>query len=39
MEASRRERLYREIRKRIDDRPERRVRRHWYAVLHVARRS
>jgi SAM-dependent methyltransferase len=39
MEASKREHLYREIRDRIERRPERRVRRHWYAVLHVARRG
>ncbi len=36
MEAPRRERLYREIRVRLGGR---RVRRHWYAILHVARRS
>ncbi len=36
MEAPKRERLYREIRVRLGDR---RVRRHWYAILHVARRS
>jgi SAM-dependent methyltransferase len=39
MEPSRREYLYREIRRRIGRRPDRRVRRHWYAILHVARRS
>jgi len=39
MDASNRERLYHEVRARIDSRPERRVRRHWYAILHVARRS
>ena len=36
MEASKRERLYGEIRLRLAGR---RVRRHWYAILHVARRS
>jgi SAM-dependent methyltransferase len=35
MEAPKRERLYREIRVRLGGR---RVRRHWYAILHVARR-
>lgn len=39
MDASKREHLYREIRRRIGQRPDRRVRRHWYAILHVARRS
>jgi SAM-dependent methyltransferase len=38
MDASKREHLYREIRARIEHRSEPRVRRHWYAVLHVARR-
>jgi SAM-dependent methyltransferase len=38
MEASKREHLYREIRGRIENRPERRVRRHWHAILHVTRR-
>jgi hypothetical protein len=38
MEAPKRERLYREIRTRIRSRPQQRVRRHWYAILHVARR-
>jgi SAM-dependent methyltransferase len=33
-----RQRLYREIRARIGARPDRRVRRHWHAILHVARR-
>jgi SAM-dependent methyltransferase len=37
MDASKRERLYREIRARIANRKDGRVRRHWYAVLHVAR--
>jgi SAM-dependent methyltransferase len=39
MDAAKRERLYRKIRERIDSRPEQRVRRHWYAILHVARRK
>jgi SAM-dependent methyltransferase len=38
MEPAKREHLYREIRQRIDKRPDARVRRHWYAILHVARR-
>jgi SAM-dependent methyltransferase len=38
MEAEKREHLFREIRRRIARRPDRRVRRHWYAILHVARR-
>jgi SAM-dependent methyltransferase len=37
MSASKRERLYDEVRKRINSRTEARVRRHWYAILHVAR--
>jgi SAM-dependent methyltransferase len=36
MDPERRDRLYREIRERIDARPDRRVRRHWSAILHVA---
>jgi len=36
MEPAKREHLYAEIRRRLGDR---RVRRHWYAILHVARRS
>jgi SAM-dependent methyltransferase len=39
MDAAKREHLYREIRQRIGQRPDRRVRRHWYAILHVARRT
>jgi hypothetical protein len=39
MDAAKRERLYREIRERIGNRAEQRVRRHWYAILHVARRK
>jgi SAM-dependent methyltransferase len=38
METPKRERLYREIRQRIGQRRDPRVRRHWYAILHVARR-
>jgi SAM-dependent methyltransferase len=37
MEAPKREHLYREIRQRIGQRADLRVRRHWYAILHVAR--
>lgn len=39
MEPAKRAHLYREIRKRIDRRENGRVRRHWYAILHVARRA
>jgi CubicO group peptidase (beta-lactamase class C family)/ubiquinone/menaquinone biosynthesis C-methylase UbiE len=39
MEAAKRERLYKEIRRQIDRRPDPRVRRHWHAILHVARRA
>lgn len=38
MDPSRRAYLYREIRRRLGQRPDGRVRRHWYAILHVARR-
>jgi SAM-dependent methyltransferase len=38
MDAWKRERLYGEVRRRIESRPERRVRRHWHAILHVARK-
>ncbi len=38
MERWQRDRLYGEIRRRLADRPSRSVRRHWGAVLHVARR-
>jgi SAM-dependent methyltransferase len=38
MEETKRARLYREIRERIGSREDPRVRRHWLAVLHVARR-
>jgi len=37
MDAGKREHLDREIRRRIAGRPEQRVRRHWYSILHVAR--
>ncbi len=39
MEPTKRERLYREIRERIGRRHDGRVRRHWYSILHVARRK
>ena len=39
MEPATRSHLYDEIRRRIDRRPDPRVRRHWYSVLHVARRA
>src|SRR5262245_11053846 len=39
IDAPKRERLYREIRARITRRDEPVVRRHWLAILHVARRS
>ena len=39
MKAAKREHLYREIRQRIARRADPRVRRHWYAILHVARRK
>ena len=38
MKTWQRERLYGEIRRRLAERPDRSVRRHWGAVLHVARR-
>jgi SAM-dependent methyltransferase len=38
METAKREHLYSEIRQRIGQRPDPRVRRHWHAILHVARR-
>jgi SAM-dependent methyltransferase len=37
MEATKRERLYKEIRARIGQRADPRVRRHWQAILHVSR--
>lgn len=39
MPATKREHLYKEIRQRINQRPDRRVTRHWCAILHVARRT
>lgn len=39
MDAAKRVHLYREIRQRIGQRPDRRVRRHWCSILHVARRT
>ena len=38
MEAQKRDILYREIRARLNQRSDQSVRRHWGAVLHVARR-
>jgi SAM-dependent methyltransferase len=38
MEPEKRERLYSEVRRRIDARADPRVLRHWCAILHVARR-
>ncbi len=38
MEPGKRDYLYGEIRGRIEARPDPRVRRHWLAILHVARR-
>ena len=38
MEPEKREHLYAEIRRRIGQRADPRVRRHWNAILHVARR-
>jgi len=39
MDPANRARLYREIRERIGRRSDPRVRRHWLAILHVARRA
>jgi SAM-dependent methyltransferase len=39
MESAKREHLYTEIRQRISQRADPRVRRHWSAILHVARRG
>ncbi len=39
MDPAKREHLHGEIRRRIDGRPDGRVQRHWYAILHVARRA
>jgi SAM-dependent methyltransferase len=38
MDATKRERLDREIRRLLGQRPDARVQRHWHAILHVARR-
>jgi len=38
MEPRKRDSLYGEIRRRIEARADPRVRRHWLAILHVARR-
>jgi hypothetical protein len=38
MESEKRARLDAEIRRRLEDRPDGRLRRHWQATLHVARR-
>jgi SAM-dependent methyltransferase len=37
MEASKRKRLYGEVRRRLAQRPDGRVRRHWYSIVHVGR--
>jgi SAM-dependent methyltransferase len=37
MQATKRKRLYGEIRRRFAERPDGRVRRHWCSILHVAR--
>src|SRR5262245_34188472 len=39
MEAAKREHLYAEIRRRLGEREDPRVRRLWYAILHVGRRA
>jgi len=39
MKAHQRERLYSEIRRRLAERADGRLRRHWGAVLHIARRT
>ena len=39
MQDAKRAHLYAEIRKRVAERPDPRLRRHWYAILHVARRG
>jgi SAM-dependent methyltransferase len=39
MEDAKRAKLYREIRARLARRDDPRLRRHWYAILHVARRQ
>lgn len=39
MEAGKRDHLYKEIRRRLAQRPDGRLRRHWGAVLQIARRA
>jgi hypothetical protein len=39
MDPPKRAHLYREIRRRIGERPDPRMRRHWYAMLYVAVRA
>jgi len=39
MQDWKRDRLYREIHRRLANRPDGRLRRHWGGVLHIARRS
>jgi hypothetical protein len=39
MQQWQRERVYAEIRRRLAERPDGRVRRHWGAALHIARRA
>lgn len=39
MQQSQRDQLYGEIRRRLERRPDRLLRRHWGGVLHVARRK
>jgi SAM-dependent methyltransferase len=39
MDAAKREHLYEQIRQRVGRRADPRVGRHWYAILHVARRA
>jgi hypothetical protein len=38
-DPQKREHLYQEIQQRVGKRPDRRIRRHWYSILHVARRA
>ena len=38
MDESKRQKLYRAVRERINCRSDPRVRRHWYSILHVADR-
>lgn len=39
MDAANRDHLYAEIRRRVGERADPRVRRHWYAILHIDRRA